>query len=575
MRYYVRILREFLLPYWGLVLVALFCAAVVASIYGATAWLVKPLMDRVFIARDQRMLKLLPPLIVGLYFVKGVARFLQNYIMKYVSQLMVMNIRIALYRKLQYMSYAFLSSKRTGELISRIINDVGVLSKANVSLIRNMIRQIFTLVALVVVLFKRDPHLAVVSILVMPPMGLVIYGIGRKMKRISKRQQRKMANVSSVLVEGFSGAKVVKAFGAEEREIERFSHQMRKLLKVNMKGVFVKEINAPLVEFIGSIAAAVVVFAGGMRVVKGAMTPGDFFSFMSALMMMYEPITKLSNVNADLNAAAAAAERIYDFLDAEPDVKDEPGALEKSTFEDRIVYDDVWFRYPEGEDWVLRGVSFEVRRSEVVAIVGASGVGKTTLVDLLPRFYDVQRGAIYIDGVDIRRIKLSSLRGLISIVSQDVVIFNDTVFNNILYGKPDASPEEVIRAAKLARAHDFIQQLPEGYDTVVGDRGARLSGGERQRIAIARAILKDAPILILDEATSALDAESEMLVRDALYNLMKGKTVLLIAHRLATVTRADRILVLDGGRIVEEGTHDELVEKGGIYSKLCRLQSIP
>ncbi len=575
MRYYVRILREFLLPYWGLVLVALFCAAVVASIYGATAWLVKPLMDRVFIARDQRMLKLLPPLIVGLYFVKGVARFLQNYIMKYVSQLMVMNIRIALYRKLQYMSYAFLSSKRTGELISRIINDVGVLSKANVSLIRNMIRQIFTLVALVVVLFKRDPHLAVVSILVMPPMGLVIYGIGRKMKRISKRQQKKMANVSSVLVEGFSGAKVVKAFGAEEREIERFSHQMRKLLKVNMKGVFVKEINAPLVEFIGSIAAAVVVFAGGMRVVKGAMTPGDFFSFMSALMMMYEPITKLSNVNADLNAAAAAAERIYDFLDAEPDVKDEPGALEKSTFEDRIVYDDVWFRYPEGEDWVLRGVSFEVRRSEVVAIVGASGVGKTTLVDLLPRFYDVQRGAIYIDGVDIRRIKLSSLRGLISIVSQDVVIFNDTVFNNILYGKPDASPEEVIRAAKLARAHDFIQQLPEGYDTVVGDRGARLSGGERQRIAIARAILKDAPILILDEATSALDAESEMLVRDALYNLMKGKTVLLIAHRLATVTRADRILVLDGGRIVEEGTHDELVEKGGIYSKLCRLQSIP
>ncbi len=575
MRYYVRILREFLLPYWGLVLVALFCAAVVASIYGATAWLVKPLMDRVFIARDQRMLKLLPPLIVGLYFVKGVARFLQNYIMKYVSQLMVMNIRIALYRKLQYMSYAFLSSKRTGELISRIINDVGVLSKANVSLIRNMIRQIFTLVALVVVLFKRDPHLAVVSILVMPPMGLVIYGIGRKMKRISKRQQRKMANVSSVLVEGFSGAKVVKAFGAEEREIDTSSHQMRKLLKVNMKGVFVKEINAPLVEFIGSIAAAVVVFAGGMRVVKGAMTPGDFFSFMSALMMMYEPITKLSNVNADLNAAAAAAERIYDFLDAEPDVKDEPGALEKSTFEDRIVYDDVWFRYPEGEDWVLRGVSFEVRRSEVVAIVGASGVGKTTLVDLLPRFYDVQRGAIYIDGVDIRRIKLSSLRGLISIVSQDVVIFNDTVFNNILYGKPDASPEEVIRAAKLARAHDFIQQLPEGYDTVVGDRGARLSGGERQRIAIARAILKDAPILILDEATSALDAESEMLVRDALYNLMKGKTVLLIAHRLATVTRADRILVLDGGRIVEEGTHDELVEKGGIYSKLCRLQSIP
>ncbi len=577
MRYYARVIKEFVLPYWGLVLVALLCAAVVAATYGAVAWLVKPLMDKVFIARDRHMLKLIPALIVLLYLIKGAARFAQNYIMKYVSQLMIMNIRIALYKKLQYMSYAFLKSRRTGELVSRIINDAGILSKVNVSMIRNCIRQIFTLIALFIVIFKRDWQLATMAILVLPPMGFTIYKVGKSMKKVSKRQQKKMAGISSVLIEGFTGAKVVKAFNAEEKEVERFSREMKKLLKINMKGVFVKEISAPLVEFLGSIVAAAIVFMGGKRVIDGAMSPGDFFSFMSALMMMYEPITKLSKVNADINAAEAAAERIYEFLDMETDIKEDPEAIEKREFDREIVYEDVWFRYPDAKynEWTLKGINFTVKKGEKVAIVGPTGAGKTTIVDLLPRFYDVTKGAIYIDGIDIRRIKLSSLRSLISVVSQEVILFNDTVYNNILYGRPDASYDEVIEAAKLAHAHEFITQLPEGYDTLIGDRGARLSGGERQRIAIARAILKNAPILILDEATSALDAESENIVKQALYNLMKGKTALIIAHRLATVVEADRILVVEDGKIVEEGTHEELLSKNGTYRKLCELQLLP
>ena len=576
MKLYLRLLREYLLPHWFLALLALICAAIVAATHGATAWLVKPVMDKIFIEKNQQMLKILPPAIVGLYLIKGIARFAQNYIMKYISQLMIMQIRIDLYKKLQNMSYAFLKSAKTGELVSRVINDVGVIQKANVSLIRNLIRQILTVIALCFVLFKRDWQLATVTLMLLPIMGAIIYHIGRKMKKISKRQQKKMADISAILIEGFDGAKVIKTFNAEEREVERFSKEMQKLLKLNMKGVVIKELNAPLIELLGSIAAAIIILIGGHRVVNGAMTTGDFFSFMAALMMMYDPVTKISKVNADINAAIAAAERIYQFLDMEEDIKDSPDAVEIDDFKRDIVYDNVWFRYPDApeDEWVLKGINLRISKGERVAIVGPSGSGKSTLIDLLPRLYDVTKGAIYIDGIDIRKIKLSSLRRLISVVSQDVILFNDTVFNNILYGRPDASREEVIEAAKLAHAHEFIEQLPEGYETVVGDRGVRLSGGQKQRISIARAFLKNAPILILDEATSALDAESEMLVKDALFKLMKGKTVITIAHRLATVIDADKIYVMEKGRIVEEGTHRELIEKGGYYTKLCQLQTL-
>ncbi|MEO0278896.1 MAG: ABC transporter ATP-binding protein, partial [candidate division WOR-3 bacterium] len=508
--------------------------------------------------------------------VKGLARFFQNYFMSIANYRMLLDIRLDLHRKLQSMSYGFLKSKSTGELVSRILNDVNVINSANISAIRNLIRELVTLVVLVVMVFKRDFQLAIVSLVVIPLMAYVIYKIGRYIKKVSKRQQERMAQVSSVLIESYSGAKLIKAFGAEEREVARFKRELEKLFSLAIKETIAKEINVPLIEFISSIAVAVIVFFGGIKVTEGKMSPGDFFSFITALMLMYDPINKIASVHADMNSAFAASKRIWDFLSLEADIKDFPDAVSLSEFRDSIRYEDVWFKYPDAEEdeWAICGVNMVVKKGEKVAIVGESGVGKTTLVELLLRFYDVTRGSILIDGIDVRRIKLNSMRNLISVVSQEVILFNDTVYNNILFGKPDATFDEVIRASKLARAHDFIEKLPNGYDTVVGDRGVRLSGGERQRIAIARAILRNSPILVLDEATSALDAESEVAIREALYNLMKDKTVIIIAHRLATVIEADRIYVMEGGRIVEEGTHYELISKDTKYRRLCELQFV-
>lgn len=574
MKYYLKLLRIYLLPHWHLVLIALICAGIVSATYGATAWVVKPIIDRVFVERDRELLKWVPAIVVGLYFIKGVARFFQNYFMSLASFRMLMGIRLDLHRKLQMMSYSFLKSRSTGEFVSRILNDVNVINDANISTIRNLIREVITLIVLVVLIFKRNAELAIFSIVVVPLMGYVIYRIGRYIRKNARKQQEKMAEMSGVLIEGFGGAKTVKVFGAEEREVGRFRKKLEKYYNLAIKAMIAKELNVPIIEFLSSISVAIIVYLGGLKVTEGKMTPGDFFSFITSLMLMYDPINKISTVHADINSAISASKRVWEFLSLEPDIKDDPNAVELKEFKDRIRYIDVWFRYPDAaeNEWALRNINMEIRKKEKVAIVGESGVGKTTLVELLPRLYDVTKGSITIDGIDIRKIKLASLRSLISVVSQDVFLFNDTIFNNILFGKPDATYEEVIEAAKLAYAHDFIVKLPDGYDTVVGDRGVRLSGGERQRIAIARAILKNAPILILDEATSALDAESEMVVRSALYNLMKDKTVLIIAHRLATVIEADRIYVMENGTIVEEGTHDELISRDTRYRRLCELQ---
>jgi len=342
-----------------------------------------------------------------------------------------------------------------------------------------------------------------------------------------------------------------------------------------MKKVRAAGLVMPLVEFLTSFGVAAIVYLGGYRVISGRLTPGDFFSFMAALLMMYGPIRKLSGVNNTLQTAIGASERIMEVLNLEPDIKDAPDAIEISDFRDSIKFKDVWFSYPDDpKTWVLKGINLEVKRGEILALVGESGAGKTTFTDLIPRFYEVTKGAVLLDDVDIRKIKLLSLRNLIGVVSQEVILFNDTVLNNILFGRPDATFEEVVEAAKVAHAHEFITSLPEGYDTEIGEKGVRLSGGERQRIAIARAILKNPPILILDEATSALDAQSEKLVQDALDRLMQGRTVFVIAHRLSTVQMAQKIAVIDKGRIVEIGSHKELLEKGGLYEKLYRLQFV-
>lgn len=574
MRAYLRIL-SYLKPYWFRLVLALLMAQVVASTGGALAWLVKPVMNHIFVEKNAQMLRLLPLVVIILYFVRGIGRYIQNYLMRYVNLRMLMDLRVELYSRMQAMSLAFFKKRSTGELISRVMNDVGAVRNANVNLIKNLFRQVFTILVLMVVLFKRDWQLALLSCAIMPLAGLFITRVGKKVKRLTRESQERQADLSTLMVDSFTGARVTKAFSMERAETKRFKKQLQRIYSIRMKKVRAVELALPLVEFLGSFGVAAIIYIGGHRVISGRLTPGDFFSFMAALMMMYGPIKKLSSVNNTLQTAIAASERILEVLNLEPDIGDTPEAVDVKVFKDSIRFNQVWFSYPDDLDtWVLREIDLEVKNGEILALVGESGAGKTTLVDLIPRFYEVTKGAILVDGIDIREMRLSSLRGLIGVVTQEVILFNDTVLNNILYGRPDATFDEVVEAAKVAHAHEFISSLPQGYETEIGEKGARLSGGERQRIAIARAVLKDPPILILDEATSALDARSERLVQDALDRLMEGRTVFVIAHRLSTVQRAHRIAVVDKGKIVEIGPHRELLDKEGLYQKLYRLQFV-
>lgn len=572
MKYYLRIL-SYAKPYWFRIAIALVTAQVVAATDGALAWLVKPMMDRIFVEKNAEMLKLIPLAIIGLYTVRDIGRYIQNYFLKYANLRMIMDLRTDIFRHFQRMSLAFYKDRSTGELMSRITSDVGTVRNANVGLVRNLFRQIFTLLALMVVLFKRDWQLALMACVTVPPSGIFIDRLGRKIKRLTKKSQEEQADLSALLVDSFSGARIVKAFNMENQETKRYRKQLHKLYSLSMKKVKASELVSSLVEWLGSLGVAAIIYVGGSRVLSGALTPGDFFSFMAALMMMYSPIRKLTKVNSSIQSAMAAAERIFEVLDLEPDIEDAPDAVSIKEFKDSIRFDHVWFAYPDDpETWTLKDITLEVRKGEMLAIVGESGAGKSTLVDLVPRFYDATKGAVYIDGMDVRKVTLESLRALIGVVTQEIILFNDTIFNNILYGRPGATFEEVVEAAKVAHAHEFIENLPHGYNTVIGERGTRLSGGEKQRIAIARAVLKNPPILILDEATSALDTQSESMVQKALDHLMKGRTVFVIAHRLSTVQNASRILVLDRGEVMEIGTHQELLERGGIYSRLYRLQ---
>ena len=571
MKSYARILA-FLKPYWFRIGLALIMAAMVASTDGVLAWVVKDIMDKIFIAKDRQMLVLIPPFIVGLYFVKGLGRYLQNYFMGYANARMVMDIRIAVFDKIIQMHMGFFSQERTGTIVSRIMNDVTVVRKANTDLIKNMIRQILTLIGLLFVLFKRDWQLALIALTIAPCAGVVLALIGKKLRMLTKRNQERIAILNSFLIELLTLIKVVKLFNREEYEKKRFRKVLRKLFDIQMSKLKAQQLSSPMIEFVGSIAGAFVIWIGGMKVINGVITTGEFFSFLTALMMMYGPIRKLSGVNASINSAIAASERVVAFLDLEPAVKEAEDAIDKGSFDHELRYNDVWFRYPDSDEMVLKGINLTVKKGTRVAVVGESGVGKTTLVELIPRFYDVTEGSITMDGVDIRRLSFASLMRLVGMVSQDVQLFDDTIENNIKYGVPEATREDVVRVAKMADAHDFIMRTPKGYETTIGELGTRLSGGEKQRIAIARALLKNPPILILDEATSALDAASEAAVQKALERLMEGRTVIIIAHRLSTVRNAHKIVVLEGGRIVEEGTHAQLIASDSRYKRLYNLQ---
>ena len=571
----LRRLAPYLKPYWPILAVGTLLALVVSSAEGLIAWLVKPAMDDIFLKRDLVMLKLLPLALLGAYLLKGAGRFGQSYLMASVGERVIARIRRELYGHIQGMPLAFFKSLHSAELMARVVTDVNRLARLSSTVLVMAVRQVGTIVALLVVMFLREWVLTLIAVAVFPAVAVTIRALGRKLYRINKRSQEKMAELNVVLQESFTGTKIVKAFGRERLEQQRFDSVNDHLLRLALKDHRTDQLSEPLMEVLGALGIMGALWYGGYRVIAGGLTPGEFFSFTAAVFLLYGPVRQLSRMANTVQQSLSSVERVFEILDTEHAIADAAGAHTLPGFRDRIVFEDVSFRYPDAQTDALIDISLAVQKGEMVAFVGMSGAGKTTLMDLLPRFHDVSTGRITIDGHDLRQVTVVSLRALMGIVTQETFLFHDSLEYNIAYGKPGATREEVERAARLAQAHDFIAVLSQGYATRVGERGVKLSGGQRQRIAIARAFLKDPPILILDEATSDLDSESEFLVQEALAELTKGRTVLVIAHRLATVRNADRVVVVHGGRIAEMGRHDELmVRENGIYRRLAALQML-
>ncbi|MEW5974555.1 MAG: ABC transporter ATP-binding protein [Acidobacteriota bacterium] len=511
-------------------------------------------------------------LIVAGTVVKGLTEYSSSFMLNYVGQSVVMNIRNDLYRRILSHSSSFLHTHSTGRLISRVTNDIEKIQFASSTVLADALKQGLTLVVFLYIIFSVDWALASVSLLIAP---LVVYPsrvFGRKIRQSSHSSQDKMSEISELLQETITGHRVVKSFGMENFELGKFKQATRRLAKINLSWIRIHSMASPFMEVLGAVTLTLMLFYAQTAIRSGRMTAGDFAVFLFAFIKMYEPVRRISGIYSSFQQASGATSKVFELMNEPIEVTEKPGAIHVSSLKNSIEFQQVSFNYNDSRLPVLRDINLKVKPGEVIALVGASGSGKTTMVNLLPRFFDVTDGKILIDQIDIRDITLESLRSLIGLVGQETILFNDTVRNNICYGRQQVSVEEMITAAEAALVDDFIGQLPNGYDSVIGEKGQKLSGGQRQRIAIARAILKDSPILILDEATSALDSESEVLVQKALSNLMQGRTVFVIAHRLATIRRADRIVVLDQGRICEIGTHNELMSRGGIYHRLYELQ---
>ena len=558
-------------PHRGRFWVAAVAMLAYAAASGGLLYLFKPIIDDVLPARTG--LAWVMAAIIGLSVCKGLAAYFSVYLMTDVGERLVRDLRSRLFGHILAQSAGFFARTSTGALMSRITNDVGRIQHAVAQTLGDLLRESVTLLVYAGILLYLDTGLALVCMTGAPLVVYPLARLGRRVRRTTRRGQEELEHLSHITAEAFAGHRIVKAFAGEPYERQRFDRASGRLYRTNMKVTSSVSALPPLMEWLGACGIVGVLWYGSREIAAGDLTSGDFGLFIGAMLSMYGPIRKLSRVNAGIQQAIAAAERVFETLDTCSEAADRPGARPLPPLRRSIEFREVSFSYGDGGGTVLDRVSFEVRAGQVVALVGLSGAGKTTLVNLVPRFYEVAGGAIAIDGVDIRNVTLESLRSQIGIVTQDTVLFDDTIGNNIAYASPAASRDRVEAAARAAHAHEFVEMLPEGYDTLIGDRGQRLSGGQRQRVAIARALLRNSPILILDEATSALDAESEHLVQDALARLMLNRTAFVIAHRLSTVRRADRIVVLDRGRVRETGRHEELLAAAdSLYAKLYSLQ---
>ncbi|WP_312563040.1 lipid A export permease/ATP-binding protein MsbA [Anaerospora sp.] len=564
-------LISYIRPYMGRMITAIACIILAAGGNLAVPWIIKDVIDQVLINKDMAMLNIIAIGILIIFFLRGIFFFGQTYLMSYIGQRVIIDIREAVYRQLQRLSLGYFDKRQTGAIMSSVTNDVSALQAALVDSMVEMVTEAMILIGSLGAMFFLHWKLSLLTLITMPLVLQAINTFGKKLRKAGRVLQERAADITAILQETISGIRVIKSFAREDYETERFKQENFYNFRAQMKTSQLLATLTPVIEFLGAIGVTVIIWYGGMEVINGNLTSGALIAFLIYVVNLTNPVKRLSKVYGNIQKSLAAAERVFAILDTEPDIKDMPGAVELPEVKGHVALQHLSFAYSPGQ-YALRDVSLEVKPGQTIAIVGPSGAGKTTIANLLPRFYEATEGSILVDGKDIRTVTMQSLRQQIGIVPQETVLFNGTVYDNILYGRLDATHEEVIAAAKAANAHNFIDRMPDQYQTQIGERGAKLSGGQRQRISIARAILKDPRILILDEATSALDTESEKLVQQALDKLMIGRTSFVIAHRLSTVQRADMIVVLDKGRLVEQGTHSELLASGGLYSTLYQVQ---
>ena len=574
---FFQIMKEYVWPYRREVFFAFLCMLMFSGALTVLAKLMEPIINDIFIQKDETKLVGITVFIFGAFIVKGLGLYGENYFMNYVSLRLVMNVQKKIFDTLLKADLVFFQNHPTGDLISRAINDVGMMRNSFTFALSGAGKHVVSVVCLVFLMFYQDWVLACISFFAFPSAFYPIIRLGKRLRKATTNAQQDVSSLTSLLTQVFQGIRLVKSYGMEFYEKSRLGKISEAIFRHVFKSAQSRALSSPIMETLGGIAIIIVIFYGGSQVISGGRTPGAFFSFITALLLAYEPLKKLSQVNSNVQEGLAAASRVFALLEIKPFIVDKEEAQVLGKIKGSLRFENVSFSYPnrdgtKREIEALSNIDFTVSPGETIAFVGPSGSGKSTLLNLIPRFYDVDKGRVLVDGKDIKDVTMASLRKNIALVTQEITLFDDTVLANIAYGKEGASFEEIVEAAKSAAAHDFIMELPEGYQTVVGEQGMKLSGGQRQRLSIARALLRDAPLLLLDEATSALDNQSERQVQNALNNLMKNRTCLVVAHRLSTIQKADLIFVLHQGKIIEKGTHTSLLAAKGLYAELYQMQ---